>query len=74
VPFWLAVAPTVRTKLLISFGTPRFSSEIRRAVGSVAFDDDVENAVTMTVQTRLKKSIGFSLDNSHTESDYTPKK
>ena len=32
---------------MISFGTPRFSSPTRRAVGNVAFDDDVENAFSL---------------------------
>ena len=64
-----AVAPTVRTKLFISLGTPRFSSETRNAVGRVALDDEVENAVTMTSQTRLKKSIGFIFDSSQIESE-----
>jgi hypothetical protein len=39
VPFWFAVAPTVSTKELMSRGTPRFSSETRSAVSSVAFDE-----------------------------------
>jgi hypothetical protein len=42
VPFWFAVAPTVSTKLLISFGMPSSSSPTRSAVGSVALDDEVE--------------------------------
>ena len=58
-PFWFAVAPTVSTKLLISRGTPRFSSETRSAVGSVAFDDDVEKAVMITVLIRRKNSSGL---------------
>ena len=61
-PFWLAVAPTVSTKLLISRGTPRFSSATRRAVGRVAFEDEVENAVSITVLTRRKNSSGEMRD------------
>ncbi len=44
-PFWLAVEPTVSTKRPISAGIPSFSLETRNAVGNVAFDDDVPNAV-----------------------------
>ena len=57
------------TKVLISRGTPRFCSEIFRAVGSVAFEDEVENAVTMTVLMRLKNSIGEIRESSASDNE-----
>jgi len=66
------VAPTVRTKVLISRGTPRFTSDTRRAVGSVAFDEDVENAVNITAWTRRKNSSGEMRESKPTDSEYTP--
>ena len=68
-PFWLAVAPTVSTKELMSRGTPRFSSETRSAVGSVAFDDDVEKAVIMTVLMRRKNSSGWMRERNQTDAE-----
>ena len=65
VPFWFAVAPTVSTKVLISRGTPRFSSDTRSAVGSVAFDDEVENAVSITVRMRRKNSTANPRQQRH---------
>ena len=38
-------------------------------VGKVAFDEEVENAVTITVLMRLKKSIGFIRDKNAIESE-----
>src|SRR6185369_17611345 len=53
-------------------GTPRFSCETRRAVGRVAFDDEVLKAVSMTVLMRRKNSSGGIRDSSATDSEYTP--
>src|SRR2546425_2154516 len=56
----------------MSRGTPRFSSDTRSAVGSVAFDDDVEKAVSITVRMRRKKSRGEMRESTATEMEYTP--
>ena len=52
--------------------TPRFCSPHFRAVGKVAFEDDVANAVSMTVFTRRKNSSGEIPESSFTDSEYTP--
>jgi hypothetical protein len=44
------VAPSGITKPAISFGTPNSSVAVRIVVGIVAFDDEVENAVTISVR------------------------
>jgi hypothetical protein len=59
VPFWLAVAPTVRTKRLTCWGRRRFSSATRSAVGRVALLDAVEKAVTIAGCTPRKKRRGL---------------
>ena len=64
-----AVAPTVRTKLLISLGTPRFSCETRRAVGSVALDELVENAVISTGRSGCRTIRSSSWAGSGTSQD-----
>src|SRR6185369_13247955 len=51
---------------------PRFSSETRKAVGSVALDEDVEKAVTIAVRTRRKNSKGEIRESKATEMEYTP--
>jgi hypothetical protein len=58
VPFWLPVAPTVRTKFPILGGTPSFSAEVWSDVGRVAFEDAVENAVSTTSRHRKNHSTG----------------
>src|SRR5690606_6577828 len=61
----------VNTNEFISSGTPMFSRDSRRAVGKVAFDEDVENAVTAVVFIFRKKSKGESADKKYTEAEYT---
>jgi len=45
------------------------SSEMRSVVGSVAADDEVENAVSITVLMRRKNSRGGMRDSSHRDSE-----
>ena len=40
--------------------------------GSVAFDDEVANAVSITVFVRRKNSSGEMCDNNATDAEYTP--
>jgi hypothetical protein len=47
VPFMLIVAPSGRTKPATLGRTPSVSFATRRLVGSVALDEEVENAVAM---------------------------
>ena len=47
VPFWLAVAPMVRTKRETRDGSSSCSSATRIAVGRVALDEAVEKAITI---------------------------
>ena len=47
VPFWLAVAPMVSTKRDTRGGSLSLFSATRSAVGSVAFDEAVEKAITI---------------------------
>ena len=58
VPFWLAVAPTVSTKRDTVRGRPSFSSATRSAVGRVALDEAVENAITIASWMPRKKATG----------------
>ena len=59
VPFWFAVAPTVSTKFVMSGRTLRFSFVTRIAVGSVTFDELVENAVSITSRMPRKNCAGL---------------
>ena len=58
VPFWLPVAPTVSTKFPIRGAMPSFSCAVWSEVGSVAFEDAVENAVRATSRIRKAHSMG----------------
>ncbi len=58
VPFWLAVAPMVRTKRETRGGSFSCSSATRIAVGKVAFDDAVEKAITIASWISRKKATG----------------
>src|SRR4029450_4950801 len=58
VPFWLAVAPTVKTKLPIRGAMPSLFCVVWREVGSVALEDAVENAVSITSRHRKNHSTG----------------
>ncbi|MFO0802508.1 MAG: hypothetical protein U0791_05215 [Gemmataceae bacterium] len=58
VPLWFIEAESGNTKLDTSFGTPRSSSAHWIAVGSVALDELVLNAVSIVSRAFLKNSIG----------------
>src|SRR3546814_5945392 len=58
VPFWFAVAPMVRTKRATLRGSFNSVSATRSEVGSVAFDDAVENAITDASCVSRKKALG----------------
>ena len=57
VPFWLAVAPTVNTKRDTLRGKPIWSAT-RSAVGRVALDEAVENAISVASWISRKKPSG----------------
>lgn len=57
-PFMFVVAPRGRTTPAMCGGTPRSCSVCLMLVGSVAFDELVENAVTITGAMRLKNAMG----------------
>ncbi len=58
VPFWFAVAPIVSTKRAIRPGRCNRSSATRMAVGNVALDDAVANAITIASCAPTKNAIG----------------
>ena len=58
VPFWLAVAPTVRTKRAILRGSFSCSSAAFNDTGREALDEAVEKATTIGSRTPLKKAMG----------------
>jgi len=60
----------VSTKWLTCLGRPRFSSATLMAVGSVALDEAVENAVTMASLQSRKNATGLRPPNTRTEIDY----
>ena len=59
VPFWLAVAPMVRTKRAICGGSLSRSSATRSVVGRVALDEAVAKAITLASCVSRKKAIGL---------------
>ncbi|MNE92359.1 hypothetical protein D3C80_1900730 [compost metagenome] len=54
----MAVAPTVSTKRETRRGRPSCSSATRSAVGRVALDEAVENAIKIASCTPLKNFLG----------------
>ena len=68
VPFWLAVAPTVRTKRAIFRGSCSCSSAARRANVSEALDEAVEKATIMGSRTPRKNLAGDMPPSSQTTS------
>ena len=68
VPFWLAVAPTVRTKRLILRGRRSSVSAARRETGRVALDDAVEKATSIGSRMLLKNWTGGILPSRKTTS------
>ena len=71
VPSMFMVAPSGTTKPATSFGTPSFSSATRSVVGSVALLDEVEKAVTMTIQASWKNAAGLRPATNFSASGYT---
>ena len=71
VPFWLAVAPTVSTKREMFFGRCSFSSATRSDTGNVAFDEAVENAITIASCTPRKNFGGDQPPRNFSISEYT---
>ncbi len=69
VPFWFIDAPAVSTKRATLGGSRRFSSATLSAVGSVAFEDAVENAVIAAIRTSRKNCTGFRPPKNRTESE-----
>ena len=61
VPFWLAVAPMVRTKRDTRRGSLSCSSATFSEVGRVALDEAVEKAIRLASWVSRKKAIGFFL-------------
>ena len=60
VPSILMVAPRGNTKLEILFDTPAFFSTLLIVRGSVADEEEVENAVVSALAIFLKKLNGFT--------------
>ena len=58
VPFMFMVAPSGSTKPATSRDTPKPLCAVSIVVGSVAFELEVENAVSMSVRARRKNSPG----------------
>ena len=58
------VEPSVKTKLLISRGTPTFSSETRKASGRVALEELVEKAIAITSSMERKNFKGLAFAKS----------
>ena len=63
------VEPTVSTKRLIVGGRRRSCSATCRAVGKVALDEAVENAVNIASRTSRKNARGLVLPTSFTSSE-----
>jgi len=59
-----------RTKLVMSFGTPRFSSAHSMLTAAFALLDEVVNAMICAGRTPLKKKSGFIRAKIHTAREY----